>query len=510
AAAPRGTCDSPLPLAVGVVTGTTARGDFENTGSCGPSDSRELVYEIDVHDRQRFTFGVEAKFDTVLYLRKDACADPTAEIDCNDDAPDRTHSRVEHVLDPGKYFVFVDGYGHESGAFKLTVSATPVLALSDVCQRAPWLALGPPQGGSTGQSANEAEASCGNGARGAESAWQMELPSRSRVRLVEHSDDMAPVLHVRHACADPRSEIACGESGVAPGDAAVTGLFAGGRYAVFADGRDPGSTGSFLLSYETAPAGGSGVAGEGCGDAVALNGSVSASKVMGDTFAARDDVAGTCGGAGAADVVYRLDVARRSRLTASLEAEESSHVLFVTRRCGDPSAEVACGRSVDEILAPGTYFLAVDGENAESFGRFTLAWAMHDLTGQSAACASAATLGEGRSIEATTAGAADRFTPSCTSSDTPSGPDRAFKLVLPARRTVHIEVNAGFDAAVSLRRTCGDAPGAASPELACETGTDANRRVVIERTLDAGTYWVVVDGQSVTDQGPFSVVYRAR
>ena len=129
------------------MTGSTSRGDFENTGSCGPSDSREIVYEIDVHDRQRFTFAVEAKFDTVLYVRKDACADPTAEVDCNDDAPDRTHSRVEHVLDPGKYFLFVDGYGHESGAFKLTVTATPVLALSDVCQHAPWLAQGPPQGG---------------------------------------------------------------------------------------------------------------------------------------------------------------------------------------------------------------------------------------------------------------------------------------------------------------------------------------------------------------------------
>jgi hypothetical protein len=330
------------------------------------------------------------------------------------------------------------------------------------------------------------------------------------VRLVEHSDDVAPVVHVRHACADPRSEVACGESGSAPGDAALTGLFAAGRYAVFADGRDPGSTGSYLLSFEMAPPAGSGVAGDGCGDAVALGGAVSSSKTLGDTFAARDDVAGTCGGAGAADVVYRLDVQRRSRLTASLEGEEAGHVVVVTRRCGDRSAEVACGRSVDEILGPGPYFVAVDGMAADSIGRFTLVWALHDLTGQSAACASAAPLTEGRLVDGTTAGAGDRFTPSCTSSDSPSGPDRAFKLVLPSRRVVRIEVNAGFDAAVSLRRTCGDAPGVSSPELACETGSDANRRVIIERTLDAGTYWVVVDGQSATDLGPFSLSYRTR
>ena len=58
-------------------------------------------------------------------------------------------------------------------------------------------------------------------------------------------------------------------------------------------------------------------------------------------------------------------------------------------------------------------------------------------------------------------------------------------MVLPSRRVVRIEVNAGFDAAVSLRRTCGDAPGVSSPELSCETGSDAHRRIVIERTLDA-------------------------
>jgi hypothetical protein len=147
---------------------------------------------------------------------------------------------------------------------------------------------------------------------------------------------------------------------------------------------------------------------------------------------------------------------------------------------------------------------------ADSIGRFTLVWALHDLTGQSAACASAVPLAEGRLVDGTTAGAGDRFTPACTSSDSPSGPDRAFKLVLPSRRVVRIEVNAGFDAAVSLRRTCGDAPGVSSPELACETGSDANRRVIIERTLDAGTYWVVVDGQSATDLGPFTLSYRTR
>jgi hypothetical protein len=508
-AAPRGTCDAPLPLAIGTVMGSTARGDFENTGSCGPSDSREMVYELDVHERQQVTFSVEAKFDSVLYVRKDSCADPTSEVDCNDDSPDRTHSRVEHVLDPGKYFVFVDGYGHEAGAFKLTVTASQVLSLSEVCQRAPWLAQGPSQSGSTLGAADDAEASCGNGAQGAETAWQMELPARARVRLVEHSDDLAPVVHVRHACSDPRSEVACAESGASPGDATVTGIFGAGKYTVFADSRDTGSAGTYALSLETVAVAGSGVPGDGCGDATVL-GPLPGGKTSGDTFAARDDVSGSCGGAGAADVVYRLDVARRSRFTASLDGEEGSHVLVVTRRCGDRAAEIACGRSVDEVLGPGAYFVVADGVAPESIGRFTVQWALRDLTAQAGACAAAPTLVEGRAVDATTTGAGDRFTLSCGSSDGASGSDRAFKVVIASRRTVRVEVNAGFDAAVALRRTCADVPGTTSAELACATEVDGNRRIVVEKTLDAGSYWVMVDGQSAADQGPFSIVYRTR
>ena len=100
------------------------------------------MYELDVSRRERVTIEVEARFDSVLYIRKEDCNDPNAEVDCNDDGPDRTHSRIERVLEPGKYFVFVDGYGQESGTFKMKVSTSDVLALAEVCQKAPPLVAG--------------------------------------------------------------------------------------------------------------------------------------------------------------------------------------------------------------------------------------------------------------------------------------------------------------------------------------------------------------------------------
>jgi hypothetical protein len=494
----------------GTVSGSTTRGESANAGSCDKSDAREIVYVLEVPQRQRVTLDVEARYDSVLYVRKDDCSDESAEVECNDDAPNggRTRSRIERVLEPGKYFVFVDGYNQEQGSYKLTVTTSDVVALSDACRRAPLLATGAPVSASTGGFADDAQASCGGGAPGADAPWWFELPVRSRVRVLEHSDDVSPVVHLRRACRDEQSETACGEAQPGVRDAVVTGLMDPGAYTVFADARERDSSGAYTLSLETAPPEGSGVAGDGCGDAVPLPGAAG-SMVSGDTFAARDDVAGTCGGAGAADVVYRVDVPRRSRLRASLQSEEGAHVLVASRRCGDPAQEVACGRSLDEVVAPGTYFVGVDGWQPDALGRFVLSWSLQDLAAQAAACASAPTLVERRTTSATTAGSGDRFAVSCSGRDVAAGgADRVFRFTVASRARAHVTVTAAtFDAAVALRRQCADDTASASAELACSASADRSRRTTIDRVLEPGTYWVVVDGQTPGDQGAFSVDY---
>jgi len=505
-----GTCESPLPLAAGTVNGSTRAGASVNTGSCDHSDAREVVYELDVPRRQRVILDVDAHFDSVLYLRKDDCTDENAEVDCNDDSPTggRNKSRIERVLDPGKYFVFVDGYNQESGAYTLTVSTSDVVALSDACHRAPRLAPGAVVAATTDGTADDSEASCGGGATGQDAPWRFELASRQRLRLIEHSDEMAPVVHVRSACGDAESEMACGESRPGTSDAAITGVFGPGGYTAFADARERDSAGRYTLSLETAPAGGSGTAGDACGDAMALAGS--GGTVPGDTFRAHDDLSGSCGGGGAADVVYRVDVLRRSRLQASLQAEEAPHVLVAWRRCGDRASELACGPTLDEVLAPGSYFVAVDGATHDALGRFSLEWTLQDLAAQSTACTSAPVLTEHRPATATTAGVGDRFATSCgVHGGAADAPDRVFRFALAARAKVKLELTAAnFDAFLALRRSCGDAAGSTgAAQLACSAETDRARTTDLEATLEGGTYWVVVDGQSPNDQGTFTLTY---
>lgn len=499
---PAGSCEAPIPLSPGTVTGSTAHGEDQNSGSCERSDAREVVYELDVAQRERVVLEVDAHFDSVLYVRKDACGDADAEVDCNDDAPNggRNKSRIERVVDPGKYFVFVDGYNEDAGSFKLTLTTSQVLSLGQECQKAQLLAVGAPAQGTTEGRVDDASASCGGGAEGGDVPWRVDVSSRSRVRLTEHADGMSPVVHLRHACAEEDSEIACGEAGVGVHDAAVVRTLEAGSYTAFADARDRDAAGPYWLQLETSAPEGDGAAGDGCGDAMPLP----QGHVAGDTFAARDDVSGTCGGAGSPDVVYRLDVQERSRLLARFDQSESQQQLMVVwRHCGDRTSEVACGREVDAVLAPGSYAIGVDGASPDAYGRFDLTWSMQDLSAQANACTAAPLLRPGSPVSASTAGATDRFTTSCAGNGLATGPDRVFRFSLPSAATVRVSLQAAsFDAALSLRKACGDGPGA---ELECRDDSDVSRHTTLQRRLEAGTYWVVVDGQSPNDQGTFTL-----
>jgi hypothetical protein len=278
---------------------------------------------------------------------------------------------------------------------------------------------------------------------------------------------------------------------------------------VFADGHVHDQAGAYTLQLDVAPPSGSGTTGDACDDAQPLAGA--SGSVSGDTFAARDDVSGSCGGAGAADALYRFDVPRRSRVVFSIENEESEHLLIVWKRCGDKGTEVACARSMDDVLAPGAYFIAVDGTGADKLGRFSLAWAQHDLTAQASACATVTSLAPGSKIEGSTIGASDKFLASCVSGDAgPSGPDRVYRITLAAHATVHLSLTATtFEPSLALRKSCVDvAGGAAGAELECASEGDGAHHTTIDREVEAGTYYVVVDGQSPSDQGPFALEYR--
>jgi hypothetical protein len=513
-----GTCESPIPLAAGSVADNTRRGEAASVGTCGASEAKELVYLLEVPRRQRIILEVEPNgFDSVLYVRKDDCASKEAEVACNDDAVTTASkrsggtrgSRLDEIFDAGRYWVFVDGYNNEAGAFRLNVEISDVPTLAEACAKATPL-VQRASGTLTG-AFNHAAGTCDRG-RGPDALYRLDLSQRARARLVLHTDEFSPVLHLRRSCVDEQSEIGCTDAGIRSEEATFASVLDRGSYAVFADSADKSAHGRYSLDVDLAPEAGTGTRGDACGDAIPIGTDDPAAS--GDTFTARDDFAGSCAAPGAPDVVYRFEVVRRSRVTAKLLAEEGDHALVLMRSCTDRASEISCGGVVDEILTPGSYWLVVDGTTKGPFGRYTVQLRAKDVVAQEAACRAAPALTLGQTVTGTTAGAPDHFAESCAGrEDAQASGDKVYRLTLAARTHVSFTLSTpNHDGVLAIRRACTDPPKAKSlavNEVGCNNDSPDRTHSKLDRTLDAGTYYVVVDGHQGKNEGPFTLEAKA-
>lgn len=515
-----GTCASPIVIAgSGVISGSTRRGESEHTASCSSSPSKELVYKLVLEKRQRVILDVDAPFDTVLYVRDRECEEQSAEIACNDDRPARSggtanataqahSSRIDDVLEAGTYFVFVDGYGTEAGAFRLDVRTSDVPSLADAC-RAPAVLLASVSG-SFATAGDHTGASCGGGAHGSDVAYRLDVGARSRVRVVLATQEPEPVVHVRRTCTDEASELGCGTRVTLSNGAAWAGLLEPGSYTVFADADAHGATGPFTLNAERAPEAGIGAPGDACSDAIPLApGPTGDAHVSGDTFAAHDDLTTHASQAGGPDVVYKLDLAKRTRVRVRFLEDEGDHVVALRSSCVDSQSEIAAGPSLDKVLGPGSYVLVVEGKTPASFGRFSLAVKMRDEAAPEAACKSAPLLVPGHPVQGTTAGGGDKFRASCAGpEDRQSSPDRVYRLVVGKKQKMRIALaTPTWDGVVAIRKTCTDPADTTlrSNEVACNNDFHDTHHAQVEATLEPGTYHVLVDGHAAANEGSFTL-----
>ncbi|MDF2693545.1 MAG: hypothetical protein K0S65_1928, partial [Labilithrix sp.] len=176
--------------------------------------------------------------------------------------------------------------------------------------------------------------------------------------------------------------------------------------------------------------------------------------------------------------------------------------------------ELACASSLDEILPPGIYSLAVDGTAKGPFGRYAFQLKAKDVSLQESACRTPPSLVLGQTVTGTTSGADDRFTESCAGrEDMQASGDRVYKLTLVARTHVLLTLSTpGHDGVLAIRKSCVDPPqmkSARTAEAACNNDSPDNRHSKIDATLDAGTYFVVVDGHQGKNEGAFVLESKA-
>ncbi len=502
-----GSCDAPTVIAAGqTYVGNTENGRKMEEGTCGNTSASELVYRLDLPSRQRVTIDVRAEYDAVLYVRRGECADPEAEVACNDDAPGGgRRSRVDEVLDAGTYFVFVDGYGEEEGAYRMTVQLRPTSSARNACDTAPVLALGSAVRGSMVDRVNNAAATCGNRGPGPDLPFRLDLASRSRVRISQRARGFAPVVHVRSACEQADSEVGCSSESMGASEATYAGVLEAGTHFVFADAATDAASGDFSLFVQAVDAAGGGGRGDTCGDAVSL--ASEAETLVGDTFEARDDVQVGCGTAGAPEVVYRVDLLRKARFIARMRKDEGKHHMALQPACGATATELGCGTDLDRVLQPGTYWLVVQSTARDSFGRFELGYRIDDLGAVENACAAAPVLGHNKGFTGNTQGARNLFFSPCMGpADVQSGGDRFHKITLTRRSKVGVTVSSdAFQAVLTLQRGCAEAE-----VLSCRYGHRPGVPVESEHTLDPGTYFVVVDAKEAGNEGEYTLSVKVQ
>jgi large repetitive protein len=122
-----------LPLH-GWTTGMLSPGPSQLSSPCGGAGP-EHVYEIYVAAPavlRATTVRVGTQIDTVLYLRT-RCGDPGTELGCNSDAGESLRGATLIVpVDPGYYYLVVDGQTAAAGAYQLQVELFP--GIGSACQ----------------------------------------------------------------------------------------------------------------------------------------------------------------------------------------------------------------------------------------------------------------------------------------------------------------------------------------------------------------------------------------
>ncbi|MFH1530177.1 MAG: hypothetical protein ABIK09_05505 [Pseudomonadota bacterium] len=189
-------------------------------------------------------------------------------------------------------------------------------------------------------------------------------------RITIHAAVAAPFatrLYVLDAPCGDQVVLACGTTDV------TTPELDPGTYYVVVDADASGETGDFTLTVEleASPL----PANDTCATAAAIAAGPVPVVVNGTTQWGLDQTSGTCGGDGAADVVYSFEATDvNDDLVATINAPFASVLVLRAQSC-EAGFQLSCstnGALNIPGLAPGVYYLHVDGASAVDEGDFAL------------------------------------------------------------------------------------------------------------------------------------------
>ncbi len=225
--------------------------------SCGGgAASPDLVYRLEVAVRSTVTLETTgSSFDTVLHLRSGASC-PGTELACDDDGGAGSHSRIQRTLDPGTYWVVVDGSGSSSrGDGTLRVTIAPV---NDECGGALPVTLSTGRTTVAGSTVAASDSAFGCGGSAPDLWYRFTLSRTEVVDINTFGSGYDTYLGLFTSCGSV-SGSRCNDDACSTSRSRVTAVLPPGTYYVKVDGFSTRS-GTFQLHLEHLPTGSDGTA----------------------------------------------------------------------------------------------------------------------------------------------------------------------------------------------------------------------------------------------------------
>ncbi len=508
---PGANCADPLPLTLsnGDIAGNTSGGGNDFEGSCQSNNGSDRVYVFTVAETIKITFEASG-FDTVMYLRSD-CDDTASQIACDDDGGASHNARISEDLDPGTYYLIVDGFGENEGAFtlntKLDCPAGEVYdpgsqdCVDDPCEPNPCSAANqsvcvyqPPSGHTcdcdsgyvpdgaggcmvdpnpsgetcsspfvlTPSSGSESGSTVGAGnyyagscvGDGPEHVYSVTLTETVMASI--YMDGYDTGLYIRRDCDNNNTEVKCNDDGGDGSDAYIALVLDPGDYSIFADSYGDGGNYTLIYSFNPDPC-----ASDPC-------------PAEADCVPDADWSEYTC--VCAEGYVAYEDACIDDPCTPNLCASEHQHICRPVLPSG-----YACD------CDPGWISDGAGGCMVDP-----------DPSGETCAEPLPLDILASGSTSDTTAGAGSNYNGECGG----SGPERVYGFVLDEPMYSVFEMS-GFDTVLHLRSECDNADS----QLACDDDGGPSSGSHLARVLEAGPYYLFADSYGSTG-GTYNLTYQ--
>lgn len=504
--APNDVCADPLDVSAGgvFVVDTTGLGSEYTLGCLGAPGSgvrrRDFVLTFTLEEARDVRIEAQGASTVTAIALRTECTTTASELECRNGFPAQVRRRS---LEPGTYFAIVSADAATEVVVRVEMSEPTAPPTNETCATAQDIGTGGRITGTTVDVRDDTTTRCG-GLLAPELVYSFTLESEQDVRITASSlSEEALTWELRGAACDDASVLRCSSGAPAIGR---VHLLEPGTYYIVVEGPSYAEV-DFELDVEilepTAPP-----EGDLCRNPIPLELGVPTSGTLLDR---QDDVSTTCG-FNARDVVYSFELEERRDVTIEVGEATTSFNASVRTECGDGATQLRCARGSPvrtrmRDLAAGTYYVVVESFLGTSFtitATDSEPVTPVEVTGNET-CETAYDIPEtGGLFSGDTTTFLDDLQATC--GDQARSADAMFRLVLPARRRVTIDTGGStYDTVVHLHRDSGTGTCTSRADIACDDDSGDGSASFIDRTLDAGTYFIVVDGRGMVSRGAYTL-----